>query len=210
MPTKSRLCSLDTLEVPCSTLWRTPANVHVVSPADGPPISHQERSQYFSVKLVSFFLRQTALHIAAAYGFSEVVAGILRHGGASDVQDAAGLMRLIKLYRRPAVPSNFLVPASALKVASVYVTGHTPMDYARDRLVLWLLNRFHGRDGLLESCPETAVSVCPLNLTHIATRWQGRHCPPQRAQRAGGNHKQYRRNEGANLQEGSVQESLPA
>ncbi|CAE7339206.1 ANK3 [Symbiodinium microadriaticum] len=74
---------------------RTPANVHVVSPADG----------------------QTALHIAAAYGFSEVVAGILRHGGASDVQDAA---------------------------------GHTPMDYARDRLVLWLLNRFHGRDGLLD------------------------------------------------------------
>ncbi|CAE7391359.1 ANK1, partial [Symbiodinium sp. CCMP2456] len=61
---------------------RTPANVHVVSPADG----------------------QTALHVAAAYGFSEVVAGILRHGGASDVQDAA---------------------------------GHTPMDYARDRLVLW-------------------------------------------------------------------------
>eukprot|EP00439_Symbiodinium_sp_Y106_P046699 s5647_g5.t5 len=74
---------------------RTPANVHVVSPADG----------------------QTALHVAAAYGFSEVVAGILRHGGAPDVLDAA---------------------------------GHTPMDYARDKLVLWLLSRFHGRDGLLD------------------------------------------------------------
>ena len=35
------------------------------------------------------------------------------------------------------------------------------MDYARDKLVLWLLSRFHGRDGLLESCPEATVSVCP-------------------------------------------------
>ncbi|CAE7228025.1 ANK1 [Symbiodinium natans] len=74
---------------------RAPANVHVVSPADG----------------------QTALHIAAAYGYSEVVAGILRQGGASDVEDRA---------------------------------GHTPMDYARDKLVLWLLGRFHGRDGTLD------------------------------------------------------------
>ncbi|CAE7250568.1 ANK2 [Symbiodinium sp. CCMP2592] len=89
---------------------RTPANVHVVSPADG----------------------QTALHVAAAYGFSEVVAGILRHGGAPDVRDAA---------------------------------GHTPMDYARDKLVLWLLSRFHGRDGLLDDIVRSNMINGPEEIT---------------------------------------------
>ncbi|CAK0873204.1 unnamed protein product [Prorocentrum cordatum] len=46
----------------------TPANVGVVSPADG----------------------QTALHIASGYGYPEVVARILREGGSADVPDRRG------------------------------------------------------------------------------------------------------------------------
>ena len=76
---------------------------------------------------------------------------------------------------RPAAGANLLMFLCAYVCVMLWLlwlcchVGHRPVDYARDTLVVWLLARFHGRDGGLEPLPLPSLILPIFNDSLFST-----------------------------------------